>query len=144
MGKEEKTTADRAVEKLQKEADAIKTRTGVGFQHIAMRSLAGPVSSMLVKFCYQDELFAEKVEGTDKKLFDCLAEIIKLTSRDKPMISDLDAYIKAVQFYFPEGKVTMSCRIVIPVERDDDLFDLGVEDEDTEGEAIILELPMTE
>lgn len=144
MGKEEKTTADRAVEKLQKEADAIKKRGGVGFQSVAMRSLAGPISSMLVKFCYQDELFAEKVEGTDKKLFDCLADIIKLTSRDKPMISDLDAYIKAVQFYFPEGKVTMSCRIVIPVERDDDLFDMGVEDEETEGEAIILELPMTE
>lgn len=144
MGKEEKTTADRAVEKLQKEADAIKTRTGVGFQHIAMRSLAGPICSMLVKFCYQDELFAEKVAGTDKKLFDCLGKIMKLESKEKPVISGLDAGNEAVQFYYPEAKVVMSMKIVIPVERDDDLFDLGVEDEETDGEAIILELPMTE
>jgi hypothetical protein len=47
-----------------------------------------------------------------------------------------------VRFYIPEGKVTMSCRVVIPVERDDDLLDLGALDEEPQGEAVILEFPL--
>jgi hypothetical protein len=144
MGNKEKTTADRAVEKLQKEADSIKKQKGTGFEKVAIQSLAGPVSSILVKFCYQDDMFAERVAESGKRFYDCLSEIFKQTSREKPVISDLDAYIRAVQFYIPEGKVTMSCRVVIPVERDDDLFDLGVEDDEPMGEAIILELPVME
>ena len=144
MGKEEKTTADRAAEKLQKEAKVIKETRGSEFAKVALRNLADPITAMLVRFVYQEEIFAEAVNKSDKKLVDCIGAIIKLSSREKPVVSDLDAYAEAVRFYIPEGKVTMSCRVVIPVERDDDLFDLGTVDDDPEDGAIILELPMTD
>ncbi len=136
------TAADRAADKLHKEAERVKKISGGGFTQVALRTMAEPICSMLVKFCYQDEIFAEAVSKKDKTFMECLNAILKLESKDKPMVSDLDAYAEAVRFYIPEGKVTMSCRVVIPVERDDDLFDLGVEDEEVQGEAIILELPM--
>ena len=142
MGKEEKTTADRAADKLYKEAESIKKFKGTSFHQTALRTLAGPICAMLVRFCYQEERFAELAEKDEKKLLDCLENILKLETKDKPMVSDLDAYAEAVRYYIPEGKVTMSCRIVIPVERDDDLFDLGIEDEEPQSGAIILELPM--
>ena len=144
MGKEEKTTADRAAEKLQKEAETIKKTKGIGFSVAALRELADPITSMLVRFVYQDDIFAEAANKSDKKLADCIGAIIKLSSREKPVVSDKDAYAEAVRFYIPEGKVTMSCRVVIPIERDDDLFDLGSVDDDPEDGAIILELQMTD
>ena len=144
MGKEEKTTADRAAKKLQKEAETIKKTKGSGFAEVALRELAEPIASMLVRFVYQEEIFAEAVNKSDKKLYDCLEEIMKLESKEKPVISGLDAGNSAVQFYYPEAKVVMSMKIVIPIERDDDLFDLGTIDDDPEDGAIILELPMTD
>lgn len=143
MGKNEKTAADLAAEKLQKEAESIKKIKGTEFTKTALRHLAEPIASMMVRFVYQEDMFAEAVNRDEKKLIDCLSGILKLGSRENPVVSDLDAYIEAVRYYIPEGKVTMSCRVVIPLERDDDLFDLGTED-DPEGGAIILELPMTD
>ena len=136
--------SDRAADKLLGEAEAVKTIKGTEFQKIALRTLAGPICSMLVRFCYQEELFAEAVLKKDKKFMDCLAAILKLETKENPLVSDLDAYAEAVRFYIPEGKVTMSCRVVIPVERDDDLLDLGVLDEEPQGEAVILEFPLLE
>lgn len=138
----EGTPAERAADKLHKEAEAVSKLKGTEFKQIALRTLAGPICSMLVKFCYQEELFAEAITKTDKKLFDCLSAILKLETKEKPLISDLDACAEAVRFYIPEGKVTMSCRVVIPVERDDDLLDLGTLDDDSQGEAIILDFPL--
>lgn len=142
--KMEGSTADRAADKLQKEAEAVAKMKGSGYPEGIMKELAGPICSMLVRFCYQEEAFAEAVMAQGKKFSDCMAGIIKLSTREKPVVSDLDAYKEAVRFYIPEGKVTMSCRVVVPVERDDDLFDLGTLDEEQPGEAIILELPLTD
>ena len=136
------TPADRAADKLREQAERVKKINGGGFTQVALRTLAEPICAMLIKFCYQDEIFAEAVNKKDKTFLDCLNAILKLETKAKPMVSDLDAYAEAVRFYFPDGKVTMSCRVVIPVERDDDLFDLGVEDEEPQGGAIILELPL--
>lgn len=136
------TAADRAADKLQKEAEAVSKLKGSGYPTGIMRELSGPICSMLVRFCYQEEDFAQAVLNHKDKLQTCLERIVKLSSREKPVVSDLDAYIEAVRFYIPEGKVTMSCRVVIPVERDDDLLDLGTVDDDPEDGAIILELPM--
>ena len=141
MSEQQQTVADRAADKLQKEAEAAKKVKGNGFPITIMREMAFPISNMLVRFCYQDERFAEAVLKQEKKLYDCLERIVKISTREKPVVSDLDAYAEAVRFYIPEGKVTMSCRVVIKAEIDDDLFDLGV-DEETEGEAVILELPL--
>lgn len=136
------TAADRAADKLQKEAEAVSKLKGTDFKQIALRTLAGPICCMLVRFCYQEEDFARAVLNHKDKLQTCLERIVKLSSREKPVVSDLDAYAEAVRFFIPEGKVTMSCRVVIPVVRDDDLLDLGTVDDDPEDGAIILELPM--
>lgn len=136
--------SDRAADKLHKEAEAVSKLKGTDFKQIAIRTLAGPICSMLVKFCYQERDFAQAVLDHKDKLQTCMEKIVKLSTRDKPVVSDLDAYAEAVRFYIPEGKVTMSCRVVIPVERDDDLLDLGVLDEEPQGEAVILEFPILE
>ncbi|MBE6586495.1 MAG: hypothetical protein E7645_08295 [Ruminococcaceae bacterium] len=136
------TAADRAADKLHKEAEAVSKLKGSGYPIGIMRELSGPICSMLVRFCYQEEDFAQSVLNQKDKLQTCLERIVKLSSREKPVVSDLDAYAEAVRFYIPEGKVTMSCRVVIPVVRDDDLLDLGTVDDDPEDGAIILELPM--
>lgn len=138
----ENTAADRAADKLHKEAEAVSKLKGAEFRQIALRTLAGPICSMLVRFCYQEEFFAEAITKTDKKFFDCLLAILKLETKENPLVSDLDAYAEAVRFYIPEGKVTMSCRVVIPVERDDDLLDLGSMDGEPTGGATILELDL--
>ena len=134
------TSADRAADKLHKEAEAVSKLKGSGYPTGIMRELSGPICSMLVKFCYQDEIFAEQVLQKKEKLKDCVERIVKLSTREKPVVSDLDAYAEAVRFYVPEGKVTMSCRVVMPV-ADDDLLDLGIDAEDTGG-AIILDFPL--
>ena len=66
------TTAERAADKLHKEAEGVSRLKGSDFKQIALRTLAGPICSMLVKFCYQDETFAELVLQKKEKLFDCL------------------------------------------------------------------------
>ena len=138
----ENTAADRAADKLHKEAEAIFKIKGSGYPTGIMRELSGPICSMLVRFCYQEEDFAQAVLNQKDKLQTCLERIVKLSSREKPVVSDLDAYAEAVRFYIPEGKVTMSCRVVIPVERDDDLLDLGALDEESTSGATILELDL--
>ena len=137
----ENTAADRAADKLHKEAEAVSKLKGTDFKQIAIRTLAGPICSMLVKFCYQDEDFAQEIVKTDKRFFDCLNAILKLETKENPLVSDLNAYIEAVQFYVPEWKVTMNCRVVKPV-KDDDLLDLGSMDEEPTGGATILELDL--
>lgn len=134
------TPADRAADKLHKEAEAVSKIQGNGYPNGIIRGMVGPICSMLVKFCYQDEIFAEQVLQKKEKLLDCMKRIVKLSTRDKPVVSDLDAYAEAVRFYVPEGTVTMSCRVVMPA-ADDDLFDFGVDDEDTGG-AIILDFSL--
>lgn len=136
------TPADRAADKLHKEAEAISKIKGSGYPTGIMRELSGPICSMLVRFCYQEEDFAQAVLNQKDKLQTCLERIVKLSSREKPVVSDLDAYAEAVRFYIPEGKVTMSCRVVIPVARDDDLLDLGALDEEPTSGATILELDL--
>ena len=140
--KMEESVAERAADKLQKEAEDVAKLKGSGYPNGIKKEMAGPICSMLVRFCYQEDSFAEAVLAQSKKFSDCLEGIIKLSTREKPVVSDLDAYKEAVRFYIPDGKVTMRCRVVLPVERDDDLFDLGTLDKDQPGEAVILELPM--
>lgn len=142
MNMTSQTSADRAADKLHKEAEAISKIKGSGYPTGIMRELSGPICSMLVRFCYQEEDFAQAVLNQKDKLQTCLERIVKLSSREKPVVSDLDAYAEAVRFYIPEGKVTLSCRVVIPVERDDDLLDLGALDEEPTSGATILELDL--
>lgn len=69
--------------------------------------MAGPVADQLKDFCRQEEEFAQAVcqGGT---FDDCMKAVAKGVGN---AISDLEAYKKAVQFYFPGAKVHMSLTI---------------------------------
>ena len=134
--------SDRAADKLSKELErAEKVFKGTTPIQEIKRAIVGPVCKMLTKFCYQDEEFAQAVLRCEKELIDNVAEIVKDVTRSNPSISDVEAYVRAVRFYLPAAEVTVSFRILLPNEYDDDLLDLGAEPkQDTEGQAIILDL----
>lgn len=73
------------------------------------KAMAPAVAAQLKVFCEQNEEFARAVAigGT---FTDCMK---KVASGVGHSISDLDAYKKAVQFYFPGAEVEMSMRINI-------------------------------
>lgn len=91
--------ATQAVEKLEKGKKEVK-----GQKESAM---AGAVMSALKDFCLQEEEFAQAiVQGGS--FADCMAAVAKGVGNS---ISDLDAYKKAVKFYFPGAKIKMQMSI---------------------------------
>lgn len=91
--------ATQAVEKLKKEKAAVK-----GQKETVM---AGAVLAALQDFCVQEEEFAQAiVQGGS--FADCMKEVAKGVGNS---ISDVDAYKKAVQFYFPGAKIKMQLSI---------------------------------
>lgn len=91
--------ATQAVAKLEKEKAAFK-----GQKESAM---AGAVMAALKDFCMQEEEFAQAiVQGGS--FADCMKDVAKGVGNS---ISDVDAYKKAVKFYFPGAKVKMQLSI---------------------------------
>lgn len=91
--------ATQAVQKLEKEKKSVS-----GQKALAMKEA---VFSVIKDFCVQDDEFAQAVVqgGT---FGDCMK---KVASGVGSAISDLDAYKKAVQFYFPGAEVKMQLTI---------------------------------
>lgn len=77
-------------------------------------AMAKAIEAMLESFCEQDERFAEKVLSSDKTLTDCVKSVLSGTQY---VLSDVEAYRKAVAFYFPGADVDFRCLIVIPEEK---------------------------
>lgn len=71
------------------------------------KAMAPAVAAQLESFCRQDAEFAQAVAqgGT---FADCMKEVAKGVGSS---ISDLDAYKKAVRFYFPGAEVKMQLTI---------------------------------
>ena len=71
------------------------------------KAMAPAVKAQLKSFCRQDAEFAQAVAqgGT---FADCMKEVAKGVGSS---ISDLDAYKKAVRFYFPGAEVKMQLTI---------------------------------
>lgn len=91
--------ATKAVEKLDKEKSTVK-----GQKETAM---AAAVMAALKDFSRQDAEFAQAiVQGGS--FADCMAAVAKGVGSS---ISDLDAYQKAVKFYFPGAKIKMQMSI---------------------------------
>ena len=112
-----------------------------GFEATAVKCLCEPIGRMLMKFCYQNEEFALAVERNEGSLLDLLRGIVKMSTKDKPMVSDVEAYAKAVKFYLPAGEIICSFRVNLPEERDDDLLDLeSVTAKPEQNSAIILDV----
>lgn len=91
---------DKAIEKTTAERKEVK-----GERESIM---ADPVLDMLHEFCIQSEDFAKAVaEGGTFAA--CMAAVAKGVGNS---ISDIDAYKKAVQFYFPGAEVHMQMQII--------------------------------
>lgn len=71
------------------------------------KAMAKPVADQLMAFCRQDEEFAQAVcqGGT---FADCMKKVAQGVGS---YISDLEAYKKAVQFYFPGAEIKMQMTI---------------------------------
>lgn len=71
------------------------------------KAMAAPVAEALRSFCKQDAEFAQAVEQGGS-LAECMAAVAKGVGS---YISDLDAYKKAVAFFFPGAKIKMQMTI---------------------------------
>ena len=71
-----------------------------------------PVQETLLSFCRQSEAFAKTVaEGGS--FADCMTAVAKNVGSS---ISDLDAFRKAVAFYFPKAHIELAMTIDLPEE----------------------------
>ena len=73
-----------------------------------------PVGKMLISFCRQDARFASAVFEKKETLSECMHEVSKGVTY---AISDVEAYKRAVTFYFPAAEVDFKCVIVLPAEK---------------------------
>lgn len=98
-----------SVEKLRQELK--NPEKGLSRQAAALMK---PICEMLISFCLQDTRFADAVFEKKETLSDCVKAVAHGVTY---MISDVDAYKKAVQFYFPAADVDFKCVIVLPAEK---------------------------
>ena len=111
---------EQAKNKLDKEVKDVS-----GSKEGAMK---GAVKSALLSFCEQDGEFAQAVvQGGSFK--DCMAAVAKGVGSS---ISDLEAYKKAVAFYFPGAGIRMTMTI--------DLCDSVKDAPHPDGPGIVLDL----
>lgn len=92
------------------------------------KAMAPAVKQALLDFCRQDDEFAQAVAqgGTFR---DCMAAVAKGVGSS---ISDLEAYKRAVGFYFPGAGIQMTMRI--------DLCDSVKDAPHPDGPGIVLDL----
>lgn len=86
----------KAVEKIEGGVSSVKDRYG--------KVVARPVADALILFCRQQGEFAQAVVQSDKGFADCIAHVVKGVGQS---LSDLEAYRKAVGFWFPGAVVDM-------------------------------------
>ena len=89
----------KAQEKIQKEQNSVSGQKE--------KAMASAVCMVLKDFCKQEPEFAQAVVqgGT---IHDCMGAVAKGIGSS---ISDLDAYKKAVQFFFPGAEIRMTMEI---------------------------------
>lgn len=88
-----------ALAKLDAQTENIRDRKAM--------SMAPAVAEQLRDFCRQDDEFAQAV-AQGGSFADCMASVARGIGN---YISDLDAYKRAVQYYFPGADVSMQIRI---------------------------------
>ena len=108
-------------ERLNEQSKAVK-----GNKETAMQSA---VKSALLIFCEQNAEFAQAILQSDKAFADCMKAVANGVGNS---ISDLDAYRKAVQFYFPGAdiKFKMQINLCASVGGDDSDLSMDVSLED--------------
>ena len=92
------------------------------------KAMASAVRDALLDFCRQDEEFAQAV-AQGGSFQDCMATVAKGVGNS---ISDLEAYRRAVSFYFPGAGIRMKMEI--------DLCDSVKDAPHIDGPGIVLDL----
>ena len=95
------------------------------------KAMSGPVAAQLLSFCDQDEEFAQAV-AQGGNFADCMKAVAKGVGN---YISDIDAYKKAVQFYFPGAEIRLQMTI--------DLIGKAAEPEQAAPVAVQEKKPLT-
>jgi hypothetical protein len=115
---------EQAIQRIEKELKDISTGSG------AVGIMKKPVADTLISFCKQDEEFSQAIVQSDKTFGKCMDNVASGVGSG---ISDLDAYRKAVQFYFPGADIRVKMTIDLCASVND-----GEEDEPKD--AIVLDL----
>lgn len=103
-----------AVEKLESERKAMSCVTNK-----AIKIMYNEVANVLRNFCSQNEKFAEIVYKTKRTFNDCMNEVAK---NHGDGISDIDAYRRAVQFYFPNSQIEFLMKMTLTGEEPDEKY----------------------
>lgn len=94
---------DLAIKKIQEELKSLKGSMPVEI-------MKKQVADKLLSFCRQDEEFAQAVYQGGS-FADCMKKVAEGASRENPGIEDLQAYQRAVQFFFPGAGIEMTMKI---------------------------------
>ena len=92
----EKIYLEEAIAKIEGGITAVKGQK----ENVVKR----PVADALISFCRQQEEFAQAVVQSEKTFADCVAHVLKGCGN---ALSDIEAYRKAVGFWFPGAVVDM-------------------------------------
>lgn len=92
--------AEKAKEKLEKERKDVTGQKAT--------AMADAVMAALISFAGQDAEFADAIVTNSQTLANCMAAVAKGVGSS---ISDLDAYKRAVQFYFPGAEIEMQMTV---------------------------------
>lgn len=95
---------EQAIEKIDKELSAAKGSNPSNF----VKAVKDGVASALKEFAHQNAAFAQAIVQSDKTVVDCCDEIVKGAQYS---LSDIEAYRRAVKFYFPSATVKFSMSI---------------------------------
>lgn len=91
-----------AIEKIEQES-----RKYTGDQY--GQAVYKPVADTLMQFC-QNEQFATAIIDSDKTFSDCIKAVVKDVRGSLP---DIEAYRRAVKFYFPTADIKFDMRIIL-------------------------------
>ena len=73
--------------------------------------VARPVADALKRFCENNAAFAAAILGEDKHFADCIAAVVHGVGA---AISDIEAYRRAVRYFFPDADIKFDMRIILP------------------------------
>ena len=106
----ENMTKEKREEIIEKAKDKLKAEEKSGKYGVKENAMKGEVLKALAAFAEQDVEFAEAIIQKSQTFADCMASVAKDVGSS---ISDLDAYKKAVQFYFPGAEIEFQMKIYV-------------------------------
>jgi hypothetical protein len=109
-----------AIEKIDRELSSAKGTNTSNF----VKAVKDGVASALKEFARQNTTFAQAVVQSDRTVIDCCEDVVKGAQYS---LSDIEAYRRAVKFYFPGAtvKFSMSIELVDKPSQDAVILDLA-------------------